>query len=486
VRAFGLDINLTRQLAMDAPAGSVGVDGDSPFTDLVAGGFDRTPEMSGTRKWMTINEMRQTDAMIRSILYMYWLPIRSADWGIQAADDDPTGIVRDATARQFGLEDYPGQLDLSWLEWLQQTMLYIVLGSLGEEYVYSKNMELWDMGPGDDEQPRDPLIIRPILRMAPRFPSTVDKITIDKPTGKLQSIRQGLIGNGPEILAEWQGVKKLEWYVHEREGANWWGQSLLRAMYGPWRLKKSLMIAAAIGWDRYSSGVPVVRYPKGAGSRAKREAEQAARNYRTHERAWITFEGTEAEGWKLDIIGGSQTLADPTPLLQVYNEEMATAGLQIFTRLGSSHHGSRAVGEVLADPYYLAVQSYAKDIAAMRMRGPFRAFVDINFGTNVKVPILSVSKIQAKNILVVAQAIQYLAAAGLNFTDRDTQNDLRDQMDLRHLPEPVQQVLADNADIGIEETSTASDPFDVPAVGVASPASTAAGFVAKEGDSLGH
>jgi hypothetical protein len=32
VRAFGLDINLTRQLAMDAPAGSVGVDGDSPFT----------------------------------------------------------------------------------------------------------------------------------------------------------------------------------------------------------------------------------------------------------------------------------------------------------------------------------------------------------------------------------------------------------------------------------------------------------------------
>jgi hypothetical protein len=59
-------------------------------------------------------------------------------------------------------------------------------------------------------------------------------------------------------------------------------------------------------------------------------------------------------------------------------------------------------------------------------------------------------------------------------------------MDLRHLPEPVQQVLADNADIGIEETSTASDPFDVPAVGVASPASTAAGFVAKEGDSLGH
>jgi hypothetical protein len=258
-------------------------------------------------------------------------------------------------------------------------------------------------------------------------------------------------------------------------------------MYGPWRLKKSLMIAAAIGWDRYSSGVPVVRYPKGAGSRAKREARGGGPQL-PHPRTRLDHvRGHEGRRVGSRHHRRSQTLADPTPLINLYNEEMATAGLQIFTRLGSSHHGSRAVGEVLADPYYLAVQSYAKDIAAMRMRGPFRAFVDINFGTNVKVPILSVSKIQAKNMLVIAQAIQYLAAAGLNFTDRDTQNDLRDQMDLRHLPEPVQQVLADNADIGIEETSTAADPFDVPAAGTARAAGVDRGRLRRrEGDSLGH
>lgn len=485
MRAFGLDISRGGQLAATVPQGSVGVDGESPFQDIVAGGFDKTPEMSGTRKWLTINEMRQTDAMIRSILFMYYLPVKSADWGLEANDDDPTGIVRDATARQFGLEDFPGQLDLTWTEWLQQTMLYIALGSLGEEYVYSPNMEMWDLGIGDDKQPRQPIVVRPISRMAPRFPSTVDKITVDQSTGRLKSIRQGLIGGG-EIVAEYNGIKKLDWFVHEREGANWYGTSLLRAMYGPWRLKKSLMIAAAIGWDRYSSGVPVVRYPKGAGARAKREAESAARNYRTHERAWITFEGTEQEGWKLDIVGGSQTLADPSPLITIYNEEMATAGLQIFSRLGSSHHGSRAVGEVLADPYYLAVQSYAKDIAQFRMRGPFRAFVDINFGTNQKVPILSVSKIQPQNILVLAQAIQYLAAAGLNFTDRDTQNDLRDQMDLRHLPEPLAQAIANLPDdIGIEQADSGDDPFDVPPPGISTAQTRAAGYVPNEGDSLG-
>lgn len=484
MRAFGLDITPARNLAMNVPEGSVGVDGQSPFQDLQAGGFDRTPEMSGQRKFQTINEMRQTDAMIRSILFMYYLPIKSADYGVEANDDDPTGIVRDACAKQFGLEDYPGELDLSWIDWLQQSMLYIPLGALGEEYVYSKNMELWDLGAGDDGKPRDPIIVRTIAQMAPRFPSTVDKITVKN--GRLQMIRQGLIGNGLEIPAEYQGVKKLEWYVHEREGANWWGTSLLRAMYGPWRLKKSLMIAAAIGWDRYSSGVPVVRYPKGGGARAKREAQEAARNYRTHERAWITFEGTEAEGWKLDIIGGSQTLADPTPLINLYNEEMAVAGLQLFTRLGQSRHGSRGVGEVLADPYYLAVQAYAKALVAARMRGPFRAFVDINFGPQQKVPILTVSKIQAKNILVIAQAISYLAAAGLNFTDRDTQNDLRDQMDLRHLPVPVQAIIADLPDdIGIEQTSTAADPFDVPAAGVATLQAGEEGYVSNEGDSLG-
>lgn len=485
MRAFGLDISLARELAASVPQGAVGVDGQSPFADIVAGGFDRTPEMSGSRKWQTINEMRQTDAMIRSILFMYYLPIKSADYPLQANDDDPTGIVRDACAKQFGLEDFPGELDLSWVEWLQQSMLHIALGAMGEEYIYSPNMELWDLGMGDDDKPRDPIIVRPIVQMAPRFPSTVDKITVKN--GRLVSIRQGLIGNGLEIPVEFQGVKKLEWYVHEKEGANWWGTSLLRAMYGPWRLKKSLMIAAAIGWDRYSSGVPVVRYPKGGGARAKREAQDAARNYRTHERAWITFEGTAAEGWDLEIMNGSQTLADPTPLINLYNEEMAVAGLQLFTRLGQSRHGSRGVGEVLADPYYLAVQSYAKELVSARMRGPFRAFVDINFGTHQKVPILSVSKIQAKNIVVIAQAIAALAAAGLNFTDRDTQNDLRDQMDLRHLPVPLQQAIeALPNDIGIEQTDTGDNPFDVPPPGVASAASLAAGYVAKEGDSLGH
>lgn len=487
MRAFGVEIRPVRQLASDVPQGAVGVDGESPFTDLIAGGFDRTPEMSGSRKWQTINEMRQADAMVRSILYMYWLPIRSADASLESAEDDPTGIIRDALAKQFGLEDNPGELDLSWVEWLQQTMLYIVLGALGEEYVYSDSLELWDLGKGTDGESRAPIIVRPILRMAPRFPSTVDKITVNPKTGKLEKIRQGLISSGKEIPAEFAGVKKLEWYVHEREGANWWGTSLLRAMYGPWRLKKSLMIAAAIGWDRYSSGVPIVRYPKGAGPRAKNEAAKAARDFRTHERAWVTFEGTAAEGWGLEIVGGSQTLADPTPLINLYNEEMATAGLQIFSRLGTSHHGSRAVGQILADPYYLAVQAYAKDIAAARMRGPFRAFVDINFGKQFKVPILSFSKIQAQNILVLAQAIQYLAAAGLNFTDRDTQNDLRDQMDLRHLPEPVQQIISQLPDnIGVEETSTADDPFDVPPAGTATPAAAMAGFVAREGDGLGH
>lgn len=485
MRIAGYELRRYADVAADPsgpPKGSVGIDGDSPFADLQAGGFDLTPEMSGTRKWRTLEEMRKTDAMIRSILYMYKLPIRAADWNLNEADDDPDQRIRDAVARQFGLAGDEGYLDLTWGEWLNQTMLFMDLGCMGEEIIWADGIELWDLGPSDDGTTRPPLLIRPIARMAPRFPSTVDQITTDIKTGKIISIRQGFISNTVPIPGE-----KLVWYVHEREGTNWWGTPLLRAMFGPWRLKKSLMIAAAIGWDRYSSGVPVVRYPKGAGARAKLEAEQAARNYRTHERAWITFEGTVAEGWDLDIKGGANTLADPTPLIGLYNEEMATAALQIFSRLGTSHHGSRAVGQVLADPYYIAIQSYAKDLAKTRMRTAFRTFVDINFGTGFKVPMLTVSKIQAQNILVLAQAMYYLAQAGLNFTDRDTQNDLRDQMDLRHLPEPVQAAIAELPDdVGIEDASALDDPFDVPPPATASPAALKAGYVPREGDGLGH
>src|SRR5207237_6467898 len=100
-----------------------------------------------------------------------------------------------------------------------------------------------------------------------------------------------------------------------------------------------------------------------------------------------------------------------------------------------SHTGSRAAGEVLVDPYYMAVNAVANYVALCRMRTPLRRLFDVNFGPDVPLPEITVEKIESSSVAVLAAAVANLANAGLAFTDRDTQNDLRDKLRLRHLPE---------------------------------------------------
>lgn len=420
----------------DVATGASGVD-DSWYMDVMAGGPDVNPLLSGRAKYEVYNEMRLSDPTVRSCLWMFKLPIRSATWRVVPSSEDPVDqLVADCVEWQFGLgeNEADGRLDKTWDESLQQALLFLDFGAMFEEVVWG-DPEVWT----DDDG--DPHLVRPINRLAPRFPSSVIRTAHDATTGELDWIEQDLPGARP-IPGE-----KLCHYALDQEGRNWWGTSLLRPMYGSWRLKKALMIAAGIGWDRHAVGTPLVRYPVGGGTAARQTAEKIARDYRVHERGYIALEGPAPSAgggtnlWDFDVVNGATTLADPVPLLREYDIQIATAGLQMFARLGQSATGSRAVGEVLSDPFYLAVQALAKHVATVRVRRAVRRFVDVNFGPDVDTPRIDVSKIQAKNVPVLARAIADLSSAGLAFTDVDTQNDIRDQLDLDHIPDDLAIVL---------------------------------------------
>jgi hypothetical protein len=220
-------------------------------------------------------------------------------------------------------------------------------------------------------------------------------------------------------------------------------------MYGTWRMKRAVLLATMMAWERYAVRVPVVRYPQGQKKR-KKEAEEIGRNWRSNERSWFVLEGAATEGWDIDAKGGNEYLPDPTPLVRLYNDEMATAAIQHAMNLGRTQSGSRALAAIQIDPFYLAAQAIAKDvIAAQKMRVLFRQFVDVNFGTQVDVPTLSVSKIQGKNIDQVSQAMALAADAGLNFTDPEVEDAWRDIADL---PRRVRAAAGLPEDVGLGPT----------------------------------
>jgi len=369
--------------------------------------------------------------------WLYKLPIRSADWSLVSASEDPLDVfVADFVAWQFGLgEIIPGRrhsvarLSQTWDQSLNQALLSLRYGAHGEELIFSDEIETYVDADGEDH------LVRPLARLAPRFAGTVYEYDINARTGEIEWIRQDLPGAKP-IPGE-----KLAWYVPDDAESSFWGESLLRSAYGAWKLKREMLTATAIGWDRYSSGIPVVRYPSGSGVEKLREAENIGRNWRAHERGWVVLEGSVAEGWDVEIKNGNGTLPDPVPLLQHYDQQIAAAGIQQFSSLGTTDTGSRAVGQVLQEPYFMALSAIAGMVAQTRMRRVFRRVIDVNFGRDVAVPELTVRKITGKNISLLAQIIADLSTAGLSFADVATQNDLRDSLDLRHLPVDVQRTI---------------------------------------------
>lgn len=426
-------------------------------------------------RFFTIDQMRREDAAVKSAFWLLTQPIRSALWSHVPVSRDPADrLIADACDWQFGLGGNDiGKLDLSWREQLSQSLLYLAYGSMFEEIMLG-DVDIFYDADGD------PHIMRPFSRLAPRFPQT-----IKVPDGFVTDPRTGLIASLEQWLPDARPIpgNKLVWYVLDREGVDWYGTSLLRPMYGAWKLKRAVMISAGIGWDRFAFGTPVVRYPQGAGGQ-KRKAEEMARNWRTHERGWFVLEGTQQQGWDIEIVGGQGNFSDPTPLIHTYDEQIASAALQHFIVLGRTGTGARAVGDALAEPYYMFLQSIADDIAEAKQRHLLRKFVDLNFGAEFDVPKLNVSKLQSRNVAVLAASIAALADAGFSFTDPETQNDVRDILDLRQLPIETQQAIGSLPDgVGVEPPVTPAPPA------MPGPRQPAAGTVAlreREGRGLGY
>lgn len=419
------------------PKGVSGADGPQIYDELIAGGEDLNREWDGRGKYPIIEEMRKTDPCVRSNLFMYKGPIVGADWSLDPGADDREGrLIADAAAWQFGLQaPATGPMDLGWKEGRRMDLLLLDFGAMFFEDSWG-DLTDWRDEDGDVHK------IRPLIRLAPRFPSTVSEVEVDKPTGKITRFVQDIPNSSPIPPA------KLTTYILDREGSNIFGTSFLRQMFGAWRMKKAMLLSSAIAWDRYAGGVPVVRYPMGTSSTHESKAKAIGRNYRQHERGYIVLEGSKEEGWDVEIVGGGASMADPVPLLSKYDEQMSMAGLTMFSQLGITQSGSRAVGDVLRDPYLEALGYVADLLIEEFSQSPLRRWVDHNFGTKHPVPKLKVSGLAAKNVEMLVNAIATLSGVGFNFAHPDDQNLVRNLLDFGDLPPELRKAAEAAAEAG--------------------------------------
>lgn len=369
-----------------------------------------TPELRWPRSVEVYDAMRSQDSQVASVLRAVSLPVRRTPWRV-----DPAGardeVVR-LVAEDLGLpvvgesapvEQPPRTRDrFSWPEHLRLSLLMLPFGHMFFEQVYRI------VG----EQAR-------LRKLAPRMPRTIEEFDVAA-DGGLVSITQCASMNGvrPRPIP----VDRLVAYVHDREGGNWIGRSLLRPAYKHWLIKDRLLRVQAQTIERNGMGIPV--YEGAEGEKDLAEGLKMATKWRAGDAAG----SATPHGAKLRLAGVEGDLPDANPAIRYHDEQIARAVLAHFLNLGTQT-GSWALGTTFADFFTLSLQTLAQQIADVATQHIVEDLVDVNWGETEPAPRIVFDEIGSRQAATAA-AIKMLADAGILLPDRSLEEAARQQFGL--------------------------------------------------------
>lgn len=341
---------------------------------------EATPELRWPLSIDVYDRMRRQDAQVSSVLRAVASPIVRTQWRVDGTGCDPTvtrfvasnlglPIVDDDSAGDFQAA-LRGRDRFSWNEHLRLSLLMLPFGHMFFEQVYRLDEQTGQFR---------------IRKLGPRLPRTISKINVAR-DGGLVSIEQygGMgFGTGAVVLP----VNRLVAYVLEREGGNWFGNSLLRSAYKNWLLKDRALRTWSVSIDRNGVGIPVAKAAAGSTPDRMDELEEIATSIRSGENAGAVL----ADGDDLELMGVKGTLPDIEKFVQYHDSQIARSALGHFLNLGGQTNGqvgSYNLGSVLADTFHLALDAVGDQIATTASAHIIEDLVDINFGPTVPAPRL--------------------------------------------------------------------------------------------------
>ncbi len=449
-----------------AGAGLTGVH-SVPGTPIVSGFLtdvgEYNPELQGRAAVQVYEKMRRGDGQVEATLQALTLPVLSADWEVVAAacapepgatgagaepsrgpsaDGPPspassgrgaggeggrvasTGVGK-ATASKakeiaafiksnlFGGLEFRtatgGWASQSWEEVVRNALLMLPFGVSAHEDVYTL----------------DGASIR--LRMlADLTPVTFYRWHVDPLDGRtlLYLGQYGYRGARFEQVSV--PADKLTVFSFRKEGANFWGRSVLRPAYPHWYVKNQLYRIDAIGAERNSLGVPTIVLPPGY----SREDHDAAVNFVTqlaaHERTGVVL----PNGATFEILGIKGTLKELNTSIQHHNEQISVQALAMFMNLGRTTTGSRSLGREHSKFFMLSLQNVADKVAEQITNSTVRRLVYYNFGVDAPVPRLVAANVQARALEDIVDALTRFAETGLVVSDLGLRAKIREDLAL--------------------------------------------------------
>ncbi|MYV30323.1 DUF935 family protein [Rhodococcus sp. DSM 6344] len=376
----------------------------------------------------TYDAMRRQDTQIRAVVKATLLPIFATAWRLDPAGADEE--VVDFVGEQLGLPIVGSEGNsapprrtrrFSWSEHLRMAGLALPFGSMYFEQVVEF----------------DPVRRKYQLhKLAPRMPTTLSDIRVARDGGLVAIVQRPpagrLISAMPGSREDVIPVNRLVAYVHEREGSNWAGESMLRAAYKNWLLKDRLLKLEALTLERNGMGVPVYTNPAGASAEDIEKGRRMANAHRAGDGSGASLPADS----KYSLMGVTGQLPDPRPAIEYHDAQIARVALAHFLNL-DGQGGSYALASTQEDLFATAVKSVAEMIRDGANRYIVEDLVDWNFGETVAAPRIVFDDI-GESSLSVANAIRTLVDAGVIIPDRSLEEQVRRWLDLpaKDFPKP--------------------------------------------------
>ncbi len=376
-----------------------GLPGTPIFSGFLEDFGEYNPQLEGLTAIRTYEKMRRSDAQVAATLLACELPIRAANWDVLPASSD----ALDMEIAQFVKENLFGGLEYvspagakttqCWDDVLRNALLMLPFGAAAHEEIYAV----------------DGMQVR-LARLAPRLPVTFYRWITDVDGETLLALNQYGYRNSNFESVEIP-VDRLAVFTFNKEGANFFGRSMLRPAYMHWYIKHNLYRIDAIAGERNGLGIPTIEQ----GPNASKEDRQAAASWVTqlaaHEKTGIAL----PPGWKLTLQGVQGQVRDLFNSIEHHNIEISRTALAFFMNLGQSSKssGNRALGQEMTDFFFLAVQATADQIARTITATAVKRLVDYNWDGVAKYPTIEVSNLRARSLDQTLTALSQLATANV-------------------------------------------------------------------------
>lgn len=277
-----------------------------------------------------------------------------------------------------------------------------------------------------------------LRKLAPRPSSTISAINYDQNGGPISVDQNAIDPQSGSSTIVTIPINKCVIFPFEEDGGDLFGNPILRPALIHWSMLEPLYKIDAIQKERHAIGIPDINLLPGYTAQDKAFAHVIGRNLRTNERAYVVRNNRIEVGF-LELKG--HQLVNVLASAEYHDTMILKAIMVQFLNMGvmAMGGGGRSTGATAMDMFLKAMRYVGESICDQINTYVIPQLVAYNFPTD-NFPKLKVRNIgEVKDLQMWSAAMSNLIGKGAIEVDEDTENFIREQVDMpkRTTPRPI-------------------------------------------------